>query len=61
MNGTNTFALQIHLDQPFHQATDPTARPPVSSPVLLAGSGMELAATTGAQGGGVGIRRKNSV
>ena len=61
MNGTKTFALQIHLDQTCFQATDPTANPPVFFPVLVVGSGTEVAATTGAQEKGVGMRRKSSV
>ena len=61
MNGTKTCGLQIHPDQPFHQATDPTANPPVSSPALLAGNATEVAASTGVQDGGVGFKRKSSV
>ena len=53
--------MQIHPDQAFYQATDPTANPPVFFPVLVVGSGTEVAATTGAQEKGVGMRRKSSV
>ena len=61
MKSQQILCLQIHQDQTCFQATDSTARPPALFPVLVVGSGTEVAATTGAQEKGVGMRRKSSV
>ena len=61
MKSQQILCLQIHQDQTCFQATDPTARPPVLSPVPLAGSVLKTDATTGADRGRVGLKPRTFV